>query len=236
VVACDLICPETAGDDVTAYRRPWDHTDAVRIDYHPPAAEVSTVVGRARDRLAAAGWRVGAVRIQDDGYTSFEASDGYLTVFVTGMATADRTGVSVLVSKARSGGTVAFPGVGAATGLLVGWMLAVWALHRFRRHRDRRRWVAAAVGVPYLLFGSVLALATTWVSVLGVPKAPLVILPDPATTYWAAPLLIAGSGLAALVVVALPGPGRPPPTADRRLTTVGLEPDAAGRPHRAPDR
>lgn len=57
LVACDMICPDSAdGDDVTAYRRAWDHTDSVHITYRPPREQVSTVVTQDRRRLAAAGW------------------------------------------------------------------------------------------------------------------------------------------------------------------------------------
>jgi hypothetical protein len=220
--ACDTLCPEPpSGDDVMTYRRAWDHTDTVRVDYHPPWEQAAAVVVRARERLAAAGWQTSQLTVQDDGIVSFEASDGRLDLIVTGSAAQTEVGapVTVVVGKTSSALAVTFLVGGAAAGLLAGWVIAAWALQRLRRHRATRRFTVVAVAAPFLLLGGWISLEATWItivsfSILGPDaknvKAPLVVLPDTVTTYWAGPAVIAVSGLVALGLAALPGPGREP--------------------------
>jgi len=78
--------------------------------------------------------------------------------------------------------------------------------------------------VPYLVFGTLVGLAacgltgaSAWLLDGGAKsvKVPLLVLPDPATAYWAGPALVALSGLLALVLAVLPGPARPPAAARR---------------------
>jgi len=227
-VACDMICPGPAGDGAAAYRRPWDHTDTVLIRYRVPAGQLSTVVTQARERLAAAGWRVTAPHVQNDGVVWFGASDGRLDLAVTGAGEGEA--VSIVASKAASGRAVALLLTGGSAGALGGWLVAAWALHRFRRHRAARRWALAVAAAPYLVFGTLASLAAAGFTAASAGlldrgaasvKVPLLVLPDPTTAYWAGPALVASSGLLALVLAALPGPALPgparPPAAARRV-------------------
>jgi hypothetical protein len=219
-VACDMLCPgPVEGDHVTAYRRPWDHTDTVRIDYHPPHEQASTVVAQARHRLAGAGWQVSQVRVQSDGIVSFAASNGRLDLDVTGWPQPNEftSPVTIQVNKSFSTSAVWSLVGGFVGGLLVGWLIASWALQRAWLHRDGRRWAVAAVASPFLVAGTGIGLMAIWGTVVFLIlmdpdskslKTPLVVLPDLATPYWAAQALIALSGLAALVLAVVPGPGR----------------------------
>jgi hypothetical protein len=225
VVACDMLCADPApGDDVTAYRRTWDYTDYVRVSYRPPVELVSTVVTEARRRLAAAGWQVTALRIQNDGFVSFEASNGRLDLVVTGQtALAGHESVNLAVAKSFPARAVAFLAGGAVAGLLSGWLLAAWALHRFHRHRDLRRRMVLAVGAPYLFLGTLFVLGIVRMAfVIAVAasaearslKSPLFLLPDPAAAvYWPMQALVALSAVAALVTCVVPGRARPPAAA-----------------------
>ena len=220
--ACDILCPEpVAGDDVTAYRRPWDHTDSVRIDYHLSPDRTSTVVTEARRRLIAAGWRVTGLDVAGAGASSFEASNGRLDLWVSGAVREPGSGapVTVVVAKSRSARAIGFAIAGFAGGLLAGWLIAAWTLQRWRLHRDKRRWAVAGVAAPFLLSGPWLGIAALWFATVAVAfgradaksvKAPLAVLPDLSTPYWIGPALIALSAVAAVGLAALPGPGREP--------------------------
>lgn len=221
VVACDTLCPDpVAGDDVTAYRRPWDHTDTVRVDYHPAAGQVSTVVAGARERLAAAGWRVGGLRVQDDGTVWFTASDGSLDLSVTGV-TVDGPAVIVVADRSVSARPVVLLAAGSVAGLVAGWLVAVWALQRVRRHRAGRRLAVGVLAAPYVVLGLFASLSAVWVSAVllagGQVKGPLVVLPDPATPYWPALAAVALAGTAALVLAVLPGPAPEPDRSGVRI-------------------
>jgi hypothetical protein len=215
-----MFCSSPAqGDQVTAYRRPWDHTDTVRIDYYPPPEEASTFVGQAQHRLIDAGWRVSQLRVQSDGIVSFTASNGRLDMDVTGLPQPNVLTSPATVQVSRSYSTTAawFLVGGLLGSLLTGWLIASWALQRTWLHRDGRRWAVAALASPFLLAGTGIGLMAAWTTVVSLIltdrgssslKVPLVILPDPATPYWAVQALIALSALAALLLAALPGPLR----------------------------
>jgi hypothetical protein len=224
VLECDMLCADPVpGDDVTAFRRTWDYTDSVHIMYRPPPDQVSTVVTQARQRLAGAGWRVTPLRVQNDGFVSFEASKGRLALMVTGQTAQNGDGsLGIGVTKSRSTGAVLWLVGGAVAGLLTGWLLAAWALQRFRRHRDLRRRAVTVLAGPYLVLGTLFVFGVLRMALVVAVfdraearnlKAPLFLLPDPATTYWVLPASVALSALAALVACAVPGRARQPAAA-----------------------
>jgi hypothetical protein len=171
VVRCTWMCPVPAGDDVVSYDHSPDQTDRVVVTFHQPRDEAAALVARARDRLAGGGWRVGPLD-EHDGVVSFAASRGELRVDVssaTGIHSYDDQSGDVLVvaTKAHSPVAVAALALGFLGGLLAGWPLAVWLLHRHRRHRPARRLAATAAALPLLLLagwavgGSVLLAVAT---------------------------------------------------------------------------
>jgi hypothetical protein len=161
VVHCDLTdCPAPAtGDDVVSYDAPPDRTDRVAVSYHPSAAQVSTFVAEARQRLAAAGWRVGPVYGSLPDGIGFDASNGTLNLLVDGTAGS----VDFVVSKGFSQDAVIALAAGAGVGLLVGWLLATWLFQRRRLHHGGMRVAIDITGALSLAGGGLVVAETLFV-------------------------------------------------------------------------
>lgn len=168
-VACPLggCVPLGADDQVVA-----EDTDPMRIDntvvyYFLPAEEVTTVVGLARDRLAAAGWHVDSEQ-DDQLYPHFTASTDRLNVLVfADSSLTDDNGqvptVAVHVSKRVSAATIAGVAGAGLGGLFGGWLLGTWALHRFQRHRRWRCQIIVVAAIPFLTTASLILLITSMI-------------------------------------------------------------------------
>jgi hypothetical protein len=229
--------PAGAARSVAVSDSAFDHTDFVRFDYVGLPGDPGAAVRAALDRLTARGWRVTEpLRRQEDNwgpcdaptcatpmvYHSFAATRGGVAVTVTGAAVrgqaatdpARATGieprVSVTVTKTLAAGAVLTVGGGAVAGLAVGWLLAVWAVQRHRRHRAGRRRVLLVAGVPGLFIGALFVLAfgnlVVGLSLSGgwTPKgvmAPAFVL----TAFPTVTALVALSAALTLALAALPG-------------------------------
>lgn len=225
-VRCDLTsCPDRSPlDHVVAYTTDSDHTDHTVVFFPTPWEETPEAVSGARERLRAAGWTVGPVRVQDGGYRSFEASRGGYNLLVhadppTSYGTLPG-GVDLSLSKAVPGNAVVLLIVGGIVGVLTGWQLTVWVLQLRRRHPLGRRLAVLAVSTPLL---AVATLYTPVVANMGIylatadefeprsVKMTLLIMPGEGF-IWIVTAVAAASGLAVLALAALPGrgPGRQP--------------------------
>jgi hypothetical protein len=124
----------------------------VGFSYPAPADRaMPDLVAEAHARLAADGWRVQAPDWADP-ESEFWASKGGHIVHVrgySGLPNIDDTLDVVVHSQAARWFT---PVVGAAlsVGLAAGWLLAAWALHRFRQHGVRSRLTSVLFGAPGL--------------------------------------------------------------------------------------
>jgi hypothetical protein len=238
-IRCDIICPEWNGrDDVVAFVGSIERDDRVVVYHNPPRDRVPDTVAQARDRLAARGWQVTRLDVVDDGFTSFSASDGRLNLTLSGW-TGDNKGlnptasVRIAVSKVFPASMVVMALVlGFVGGLLVGRLVAAWALQRFQRHPLQRRVAAAVVAGPFLTIAPFLIVGAAWVLLVlsfldpakGV-QAPLLVVPggwvpgvnhsttNVYVTLWNSPILLAKaltglSAVGALGVAIWPGPAR----------------------------
>jgi hypothetical protein len=210
---------------------PLDRADFVDVLYRPPVSEVPGWMTAARERLAAAGWRVGEIR-NDEGDLRLRASRGGLTLSLTGtpyqsyvdkdLSRPNRTDptVRVIATRSLSAGAVAASGGGFLGGVLAGWLVAAWATQRFRRQRRLIRLATlagAAPGLGVALLWDLLSVDYVFsVSVVGTWSPNHLWLP----ALWArespTPLFVAaGSALLTVALAALStrGDARPRPTA-----------------------
>jgi len=148
---------------------PLARADYVAVFYDPAPDDVAALMGRARDRLAAAGWRVDrdVVVDEDSGDYSIRASKGGIALSLRGtparvyldkdLARPDpeQTTVSVVVTRGFSSVDGGVLGAGFLGGLLIGWLLGVWLVRRFRRHRAAFRTALALAALPVLLLAVV---------------------------------------------------------------------------------
>lgn len=195
------------GED-TAPRKLRPGSARVEFSYPtPPDRATPDLVAEAHARLAADGWRVPT--LDQAGYASgFWASKGDQVVHVHGyfgLSNADQMDVVVHGQAARW----FTPLVAAAlcAGLAAGWLLAAWALHRFRRHGVRSRLTSALFGVPGLVAtaalllvgadqGLVLGLERGWAPNDSLFAASAFAVAGPLTGVATAALLLAGAVLA----------------------------------------
>ncbi|GAA4690380.1 hypothetical protein [Phytohabitans rumicis] len=195
----------------------------VEFSYVAPADRpVADVVRQSHGRLAADGWRVGPLE-PGDHLIEFSASKGDHLVQVRGyFGLSNVDSLTVWVS-----GRVAHwlaPAVGGAlcAGAAAGWLLAAWALRRFRRHGLRARLAAGVLAAPGLLATGSALFAGAYQALAVGPKDGW----TPHDSLFAAAALaavgpLAGLAAAALalaaVVVALPvRPDPPAPTPPER--------------------
>ena len=188
---------------------PPEHLDVAIASYDARTAGLSG----AGTRLAAAGWRT--VRREP---AELEAVREGLRV--TLYATGDRT--FVVVSKNATATAVSLAAGGFLAGALSGWLVHVWAVQRYRRHRRAvRATVLAAAGVIVLvtgwlamraaLLGLLLTVERDW-GPDGTPPGEfaLLMLPGP---------YLAAAGILALGALALPTGRGPQP---RRANVAGV--------------
>lgn len=217
--------PWNGRDDVVSYDGSPDAGIAqVEVFYNPPADETPARLAQARERLAAAGWRVSPVTSEFPGVNGFTAVRDGLTFAATGYTSAaggfrqldpewllsqpdaenwpsPMASVVLRVTKNFSAWMYVAALAGAATGLLTGWLVATWALHRYRRHRLGTRLAMVVAALPALAGTAVLTTLTALFTVL-------VAVDDPSPRHILLPaellpgdLLPVESPLTALVVV-----------------------------------
>ena len=201
-IRCETTCPEWDGrDDVLVLEGSLDRDDMVVIFQNPPAERIPGVVAQARDRLAAHGWQVTPIAV-DDSFSSFEAVDGRLRLTFTAWTGDDRSAapgdyrpaasVRVSVSKVFPASMIATVMiVGCVVGLALGWLVAASALRRFQRHHLARRAAIVTVASPLLILAPLLSLGAVWVlivsSIVDPPMAvhgPLLLIPG----GWTSPM------------------------------------------------
>ncbi|MEV4639430.1 hypothetical protein AB0J80_18965 [Actinoplanes sp. NPDC049548] len=216
VVHCPAMCPDTpAGDDVVSFDQQPDHTDTVAITYAFARDDAAVTVTHGQQRLAAAGWTVGPVRAQSDGFTSLDATKDGLTLSMT---SADDGSVVVSVAKDFSAAAATALALGATGGLLAGWPTAVWLVQRYRRHRRRRQALVLVTGIPVLVLAGMCAAQATLLTVaIGLdgftPKdmqIPELVLTLPALIYFPAQVVVVLVALTATALAVLPGGRRTP--------------------------
>lgn len=139
-------------------------TGRFAFDYRVPPEKVAATARQARERLLAAGWRVGAVQqgpddVKDGIVVPNENSDFWaarddlvVQVEAIGGPIGDAPSIRVDVHHQISGRVTAAALAGMLTGLVAGWLVAGSMLRAHRRHQRRElrvlMEVGAAVGVP----------------------------------------------------------------------------------------
>jgi hypothetical protein len=142
-------------DEVTAFDAPPDRVDNTVVHYPLTLPETGAPLAEMRDRLAAAGWRVDPISIQDDGAIHLNATADMLHLSTTYGPT-----VEIYLRKNATPAILASVAAGALIGLLVGWTTAVSAVHRYRRHRRDSRVAIAMAATPLLGIGPVMIVLT----------------------------------------------------------------------------
>lgn len=216
-VECDLVCPTSeSSDEVVMFDHPEDRTDAAVVVWADPTG---LDPAQMRARLVAAGWATGPVVGEMSGLRWFEASRDELSISVSVRPPAALEGAvtreSVLVVSHRATVAVVASALAAAVAAgAAGWLAAVWALQRWRRHPRWVRFGSALAGAPF-------ALVATATVVNGVMWALAPVLTHTAVNEVALPLglltmapvaTVAAAGSAALcgVLVTLPSRGASP--------------------------
>ncbi|GAA3351848.1 hypothetical protein GCM10020358_83090 [Amorphoplanes nipponensis] len=210
VVVCDFFCPEDDGDGVVSYDSAPDRTDVVTVTYELSGTSAPAVEARARDRLAAAGWRADR--------------DGDLTRdgLAVGLQIADAGGgvrATVVASKLTSPLAGVLAVAGFLLGAALGGLLVRLAHRRFRRHGPA---VSLVAGAPAVVV-TALTLGYAAMAVLMTahdPRRPGVQLAEfLLTVFPSVSLAVGGAALLALALVALPP--RPGPAGLRLGRPVG---------------
>jgi hypothetical protein len=199
VVVCKFFCPDYTGDGVVAYDAEPDHTDLVEVTYELFGTYADEVEPAAASRLAAAGWR------------ALPGGDFTRGGLIVGLQVRDTPGgvqATVVTSKAPSVVARVLAGAGFVFGAVLGWLLAAAAHRRFRRHGPAVRLVAGTLAVVVTAVTMGYATLAMWV-IGGVQFADFLL-----TVFPSLAIAVAGAGLAALGLIALPP--RPEP-GDLRL-------------------
>ncbi|MEJ3750270.1 hypothetical protein WEI85_44305 [Actinomycetes bacterium KLBMP 9797] len=203
------------GDD-TGPRAMRPGSARAEFSYVAPAdRSVSDLVGQARARLVADGWRAEPLE-RSDHLSGFWASKGERVVLVRGYFGLSNTDSLAVNVHHRAAGWFT-PAVGAALGAgsAAGWLLAGWALRRFRRHGARGRLTTVLLGVPSLFTAGMVVLAGAYQAlIVGLEGgwAPNDSLFAAAAFAGAGPLAglaTAGLMLAGALVARSPRPGEP---------------------------
>jgi hypothetical protein len=203
---------------------PLPREDFAVVGYRPSATEVPDLMAQARDRLAAAGWRVGPVVLDEDSGSSLNlrADKDGTAISLTGLTATPLLDkdvnhpdpgvvpVTLVVTRSLTPAVAAAMAAGVVGGFLAGWLVTAWILQCFRRHRGAVRATMLATGLPVLvLAGAADAYAGQWavgLTFLGHWTASY--LRVPAMGVAAAPGFLAAVAVAALataVAAALPG-------------------------------
>jgi hypothetical protein len=199
-VRCDTVCPPFDGADaVVAYQTPPDSTDTTVVRFTNPGIEAA----QARDRLIAAGWTVGPLRSQPDGFRWFDAAEGDLEMHVTFFLPDDS--LTVNVSKSFQVAALARLLIGLAVGFIAGWLAIVWVMQRYRRQPLLRRLFTGLAATPMLLIALVtiyaVAMSAIFEGATGrhakMIKLPLFAFPG---FWWPIVVVAAGSAVAALTL------------------------------------
>lgn len=159
IVACDVWCPEwDPHDDVVAYDGPSDHTDVVRVAFHPEPTLVPGLVEQAYRRLADAGWRVTVPQALGAGNQTFEATKDGTRLLVSGdtAAPVGNPALYVLVSKNPTATVVAAVLASALSGLVAGWLCCAWVWRRCAEHGRPVRLAIQLASLPVLVTGSLM--------------------------------------------------------------------------------
>ncbi|MEU8078934.1 hypothetical protein AB0B31_26275 [Catellatospora citrea] len=216
-VECDLVCPAAeSGDEVVMFDQPEDRTDAAVVVWADPTG---LDPAQMRARLVAAGWTAGPVVGETSGLRWFDATRGELSASVSVRPPAapegavTREGVLVVSHRATVAVVASVLAAALAAGA-AGWLVAVWALQRWRRHTRSVRFGSALAGAPFVLVATatvvdaamwllVPVLTNTAINAVAVPLGLLTMVPMATVTA-------AGSAALCLALVALPGRGSSP--------------------------
>ena len=173
----------------------------VEVVHALPVGARPGAVAAARDRLVAAGWRLGPTEAAA-GSDAFTARRGDLVLRIELVTDRQATDATILLHRRASGaGGPAAVLAGALAGLLAAWFLVAWALRRWRRHAAGTRGrLIRGVAIPSLFVTgvlTVLALLETGVPTAYEPYAVTgVLLASTSPLPYAA-----GAGLAAVLVL-----------------------------------
>jgi hypothetical protein len=190
---CDYYCPDRAerpGDEVIAYDDQVDRNlaemnyaelmppgtapldDYVSVAYSPDGAPAE-LVGRARERLAAAGWRVGEIG-DETNRAAFWARRDDLTLYVSSgpSAGAGQPTTHLTLSRNFPGLAVAAALAGFTGGALVGWLATARVVRRTRARHPALRALLGLAAVP-LIGAAVVVTAMTWAFSWVMLSAPL---------------------------------------------------------------
>lgn len=149
------------------------HDQVVRTDEEPmrydntfvyyAVSEVERNSVRARQRLVAAGWSVSAQQAADnpDYIASSDDLDLWVSTWPLPAVPNERAAnLTVIVHKRVSASTVWGVAAAAIAGLITGWLIGVWALHRYYHHSLRRRGFIRIAARPFFGIAALILQAT----------------------------------------------------------------------------
>ncbi|MEV6520562.1 hypothetical protein AB0M43_01305 [Longispora sp. NPDC051575] len=157
VVACTYFCPEDwrpDGDQVVTFDDPFEENggvDHVSVVFWTPAHLLPSTVDDARERLAADGWQVDDLTIQEDGTRHFGADKDGLTVQVAAYHDSGGGPALHLRFERQLSDLTAVAVAGFVAGTVFGWTLTVWILQRYRRHQGGVKAATTVCAVPILV-------------------------------------------------------------------------------------
>lgn len=180
VLSCGGACgvlynPDVAaGDDVVTYDALPEDADFVQITYRLPIGQEATLLSRAHDQLATAGWRFDpTISAMPTTRYSRAVRDNRVITFVAWPEESTPAGTPLTLTFANdfTAAANAALGLGFAGGLLGGWLALAWTMQRHRRQSQAIRTAMTVVASVVILFATQVMLGTVSL-VLHVPFDP----------------------------------------------------------------